>query len=74
MEFNTILLLLYLGGIVSVALAGDRRTIGMGPAALMALFATPLVAAVLLLAWPSRQDAEMYYKGKMEEAKAKTGN
>jgi hypothetical protein len=39
-------------------------------AAVMAFFATPLVAAVLILAWPSRMEAEGYYKRKTEEAKA----
>lgn len=64
---------MYLAGVIGTGLAGDKRTIGGLGAAVLAFFATPLVAAVLILAWPSRIEAEAYYKGKSEEAKAKIG-
>lgn len=57
---NEILILFYLAGCACVAYAGDQRTVGMGKALAMALVATPLVGALLILAWPSR-DAFAYW-------------
>lgn len=51
-----ILILFYLLGCACVAFAGDQRTIGMGKALVMALVATPVVGAILILAWPSRDE------------------
>lgn len=72
-DLHSALIVMYLAGVIGTGLAGDKRTIGGLGAAVLAFFATPLVAAVLILAWPSRIEAEAYYKGKSEEAKAKIG-
>lgn len=53
---NEILILIYLAGCACVAYAGDQRTVGMGKALAMALVATPLLGALLILAWPSRDE------------------
>jgi len=73
-DLHSALIIMYLAGVVGAGLAGDKRTIGGVGAATLAFFASPLVAAVLILAWPSRMEAEAYYKGKSEEAKAKISN
>ena len=69
-DLQNALIIIYLVGVVGVGFAGEKRTIGAFGAIALALFASPLVAAVLILAWPSRMEAEAYYKGKSEEAKA----
>ena len=42
------------------AVAGDKRTVGLGGGLALGLFCTPLVGAVLLLAWPSREEVAYY--------------
>lgn len=72
-DFQTIAVVMYLAGIIGCGMAGDKRTIGAAGAVALALFATPLVGAVLLLSWPTRMEAEAYYKAKSDEARAKIG-
>lgn len=72
-DLGTIAIMVYLAGVVGCGMAGDKRTIGAAGAAALALFATPLVGAVLLLSWPTRMEAEAYYKAKSEEARTKIG-
>lgn len=71
MEMQTVLLVVYVAGVLGCGVAGDKRTIGGAGAAVLAFFATPLVAAPLLSCWPSKMEAEAYYRGKIEEAKKK---
>lgn len=70
MEITTILAVNYLAGVACVAYAGERRTIGMFGAGMIALLASPIVGAILLLAWPTRQDAERYHMEQADKAKA----
>ncbi len=70
-DLQSAFIIIYLAGVVGTGLAGDKRTIGSVGAATLAFFTTPLVASVLILAWPSRMEAEAYYKAKSEEAKEK---
>lgn len=72
MEFQTIVVIVYLAGVVGAFMAGEKRTIGGVGAAGLALLATPLVGGILLLSWPSKMEAEEYYKKKIAEAKAST--
>jgi hypothetical protein len=51
-----IIVLIYLAGCACVAFAGDQRTIGMGKALLISVVASPVVGALLILAWPSREE------------------
>lgn len=56
--------LLYILGCVFTAVAADQRTAGPGLGFVMALFCTPLVGAVLILAYPKREEAAHYYRMK----------
>lgn len=74
MEFQTIVVIVYLAGVVGAFMAGEKRTIGGFGAAGLALLATPLVGGVLLLSWPSKIEAEEYYEKKVAAAKASTAS
>jgi hypothetical protein len=53
---SELFIIAYLAGIACVGYAGDRRTCGIATAAIMAAVATPVVGAILILAWPSRDE------------------
>ena len=67
MDIQLILALIYLAGVAGCAVAGDKRTVGLGGGVALGLFCTPLVGAVLLLAWPSREEVAYYYWLKKRE-------
>lgn len=52
---NDLLLLAYLLGVAGVGYAADQRTCGPGIGVVLALITTPFVGAILILAWPSRE-------------------
>ena len=67
MDIQVIALVIYLAGVAGCAVAGDKRTVGLGGGLALGLFCTPLVGAVLLLAWPSREEVAYYYWLKKRE-------
>lgn len=62
---------LYLAGCVATAIAADQRTAGPIQGFIMAMLCTPLVAGVLILAYPSREEIAYYQWLKKKEAEEK---
>lgn len=67
-DVQTIAVLIYLAGVIGCAIAGDKRTCGLAGGIALGLFCTPLVGAILLLAWPSREEVAYYYYLKKKDA------
>lgn len=67
MEYTSAVLLIYLAGVIGCGLAGDKRTVGLVGGLALGLLCTPLVGAVLLLAWPSREEMAYYHWLKKKE-------
>lgn len=53
---NDLLLLAYLLGVAAVGYAADQRTCGTGIGLVLGLLTTPFLGAILILAWPSREE------------------
>lgn len=67
-DLQTVAGLLYIAGVIGCGIAADKRTCGLLGGFALGLFCTPLVGAILLLAWPSREEVAYYYWLKKKDA------
>ncbi|TXH45490.1 MAG: hypothetical protein E6Q97_31450 [Desulfurellales bacterium] len=56
MDATTLLTVFYVAGVACVGIAADQRKCGLVTGAVLAALTTPLVGAILILAWPSRDE------------------
>lgn len=68
-DIQTIAILIYLAGVIGCGIAADKRTCGLAGGLAFAIFCTPLVGAILILAWPGREEVAYYYWLKKREEK-----
>lgn len=62
-----IAVIMYIAGVIGCTAAGEQRTIGAGKALLFAVFASPVVAALIVLAYPTREEIAYYHWLKKRE-------